>query len=248
MSRKNHKMTDGKLLQMDKKYSHLKLKQKEKIAEWMYLETQAYYEKIHAFPGDKQIEEVIAKVYDRIVNAEIWIPYDEVAKHYRKKRADINKHVRRVLNQQEQTETACFMNLCMVQDGDGNVLALDKTNGSCIIATFPGGHVEKGETFAEAVIRAVYEEAGLTIENPLFCGVYHWNQSGTHYVTFLYQTDRYSGTLRSSEKGIVYWISMEALKEKKLAFGMEYVLQMMTSNQINECYMHLENGKYVGDL
>lgn len=45
MSQKNHKIIDGKLLQTDKKYSHLKLKQKDKIAEWMYLETKAYYEK-----------------------------------------------------------------------------------------------------------------------------------------------------------------------------------------------------------
>ena len=30
MSQKNHKMTDGKLLQTDKKYVQLKLKQKEK--------------------------------------------------------------------------------------------------------------------------------------------------------------------------------------------------------------------------
>lgn len=45
MSQKNHKMIDGKLLQTDKKYSHLKLKQKVKVAEWMYLETRAYYEK-----------------------------------------------------------------------------------------------------------------------------------------------------------------------------------------------------------
>ena len=30
MSQKNHKMTDGKLLQTDKKYAQLKLKQKEK--------------------------------------------------------------------------------------------------------------------------------------------------------------------------------------------------------------------------
>ncbi len=30
MSRKNHKLVDGRLLQTDKKYSHLKLKQKEK--------------------------------------------------------------------------------------------------------------------------------------------------------------------------------------------------------------------------
>ena len=61
LSRKNHKMIDGKLLQTDKKYSHLKLKQKEKIAEWMYLETKAYYEKNYTFPGDKQIGDVISK-------------------------------------------------------------------------------------------------------------------------------------------------------------------------------------------
>lgn len=30
MSQKNHKMTDGKLLQTDKKYAQLKLKQKRK--------------------------------------------------------------------------------------------------------------------------------------------------------------------------------------------------------------------------
>ena len=33
-----------------KKNSHLKLKQKDKIAEWMYLETKAYYEKYYTFP------------------------------------------------------------------------------------------------------------------------------------------------------------------------------------------------------
>src|SRR5699024_5131574 len=114
LSRKNHKMIDGKLLQTDKKYSHLKLKQKEKIAEWMYLETKAYYEKNYTFPGDKQIGDVISKVYDRITDADIWIPYGEVVKHYKKKRADINKRVRRSLNQHEEkkTETVCFMNLC----------------------------------------------------------------------------------------------------------------------------------------
>ena len=38
MSQKNHEITDGRLVQTDKKYSHLKLKQKEKIAEWMFQE------------------------------------------------------------------------------------------------------------------------------------------------------------------------------------------------------------------
>lgn len=148
LSRKNHKMTDEKLLQTDKKYSHLKLKQKEKIAEWMYQETKAYYEKNYTFPGDKQIGDVISKVYERSAEADIWIPYDEVARHYKKKRADINKRVRRSLNQYEEkkTEIVCFMNMCMVQDEKGSVLALDKVNDSYTGTTFPGGHVEKARS------------------------------------------------------------------------------------------------------
>ena len=50
MSQKNHEFRDGKLLQTDKKYSRLKQKQKDQIAEWMYLETRAYYEKHYVFP------------------------------------------------------------------------------------------------------------------------------------------------------------------------------------------------------
>ena len=45
MSRKNHKMIDGRLLQTNKKYSQLKIKQKEKIAEWMFQATRDYLPK-----------------------------------------------------------------------------------------------------------------------------------------------------------------------------------------------------------
>ena len=151
-------------------------------------------------------------------------------------------------HKEKKTETVCFMNMCMVQDENGNVLALDKGNDSYTGTTFPGGHVENGEIFTDAVIREVYEETGLTIENPLFCGVYHWNKSGIHHVIFLYKADQYSGTLHSSEEGSVYWIPIEAFKEKELATGMDYVLQMMESEQINECYMHLKDEKYMGTL
>ena len=40
----------------------------------------------------------------------------------------------------------------------------------------------------------------------------------------------------------------EELKTKELATGMEYVLQILESEQVNECYMHLEADGYVGDL
>ncbi|XCP87088.1 NUDIX domain-containing protein [Roseburia hominis] len=250
LSRKNHKIIDGQLLQTDKKYTHLKLKQKDKIAEWMYLETLAYYEKNYVFPDDKHLDEVVFKVYGRIEDADIWIPYGEVLRHYRKKRRDINKRVRKTLNQHEDREPdpVCFMNMCMIYDEKGNVLALDKENDSYTGTTFPGGHVEKGEVFQESIIREIREETGLEIKNPQLCGMYHWIRSGVHNVLFLYKTNEFSGFLKSSEEGQVYWISLEGFKQKELATGMEYVLQILESSRTNECYMHLEKGKYVGTL
>ena len=73
MSRKNHEMIDGKLLQTDKKYAQLKLKQKEKIAEWIFQATRDYYMKKYTFPNDKHLEEVVDIVYEKIEDAEIWI-------------------------------------------------------------------------------------------------------------------------------------------------------------------------------
>ena len=70
MSRKNHEMIDGKLLQTDKKYAQLKLKQKEKIAEWMFQATRDYYMKKYTFPNDKHLEEVVDIVYEKIEDAE----------------------------------------------------------------------------------------------------------------------------------------------------------------------------------
>lgn len=36
---------------------------------------------------------------------------------------------------------------------------------------FLGGHVEKGESFTDAVIREVFEETGLNISCPVLCGI-----------------------------------------------------------------------------
>ncbi len=56
-------------------------------------------------------------------------------------------------------------NMCVIEDSDGNVLAIDKVTGSYIGTTFPGGHIEKGEIFQHSMIREIKEETGLTIKN-----------------------------------------------------------------------------------
>lgn len=83
MSRKNHKMVDGKLLQTDKKYSNLKMKQKEKINLWIGQEIRSYYKENGRMPRkEHEFQIVFDKLYDRIENAGIWIPYGEIHKRF----------------------------------------------------------------------------------------------------------------------------------------------------------------------
>ena len=83
MSRKNHKMIDGKLLQSDKTYSNLKMKQKENINLWIGQEIRSYYKDNGNMPRKEQeFQIVLDKLYDRIEKAGIWIPYGEIHKRF----------------------------------------------------------------------------------------------------------------------------------------------------------------------
>lgn len=238
---KNHKMIDGTLLQTNKKYSQLKLKQKEKISGWMYEETKKYYEATGKLPIQHHDDEVVGAIYERITQAGIWIPYGEVAKHYHGSRTKITRRIRREEAAKEHPpESVIFMNMCMICDGD-KVLALDKVGRNYSGTTFPGGHVEKGEVFTEAVIREVFEETGLTIKNPVLRGIYHWYRDGLHNVGLLYRADLFEGELKSSEEGNVYWISRTEYEKKELAVGMNRVLQIMDHDEWTECFMDVKD-------
>ncbi len=141
-------------------------------------------------------------------------------------------------------EQVVFMNMCMLEQ-DGKILALDKVGKNYSGTTFPGGHVEAGETFCTAMIREMQEETGYLIQNPVLKGIYHWYKNGLHNVGLLYKATEFSGTLKSSEEGKVYWISKEDYEKKDLAEGMRAVLQIMDSDAFCECFQEeLPDGSY----
>lgn len=143
------------------------------------------------------------------------------------------------------SESAIFTNMCMVYDHAGNILVEDRKDPDWPGVTFPGGHVEKGESFAESVIREVWEETGLTIENPVLCGIKQFQtEKDERYVVLFYKTDRFSGELKSSDEGEVFWIPRQALPNYRLADDFLDMVKVMESDDLSEFYYYKGNSQW----
>jgi 8-oxo-dGTP diphosphatase len=105
-------------------------------------------------------------------------------------------------------------NMIMIENAEtGEVLVEDRRNPKWPGVTFPGGHVEAGETVTESVIREAREETGLTIANPILTGIKEWPISdGDRYVVFLYKATEYSGDIKSGAEGDIFWTTRDDLK------------------------------------
>ena len=147
------------------------------------------------------------------------------------------------------TEQVTLTNMCMVYDDKGNVLVQDKIDENWGGLTFPGGHVEKGESFVDSVIREVYEETGLKIENPRICGTKDWpREDGSRYIVVFYKTNKFSGTLKSSDEGEVKWMPLAQMKKEKMASDMDDMLKVFLQDDISEFHYVLEDGEWRHEL
>lgn len=136
------------------------------------------------------------------------------------------------------TEEVELTNMCMICDGRGNVLVQDKRNHPTWHGwNFPGGHVEKGEYVTPSVIREIREETGLVIEHPRLCGIkeFHKREDGNRYMVFLYVADQFSGEIKASEEGMVFWYPLsELVRSDKLIDGFDEMLPVFLNEDISE--------------
>jgi 8-oxo-dGTP diphosphatase len=95
---------------------------------------------------------------------------------------------------------------------DDEVLVINRTKSDWPGLSFPGGHVEKGESLEEAVIREMKEETGFDIKNPILCAIKDWDWGNdTRYLGLLYKCNEFQGELKNSEEGEVFWIKKDKL-------------------------------------
>ena len=136
-----------------------------------------------------------------------------------------------------------FTNMCMICDDD-RVVVIDRKKNDWPGITFPGGHVESGESFTEAVIREIQEETGLTIYSPQLCGIKDWCENQCRYVVLFYKATCFEGELRSSFEGKVWWEEIANLPNLKLSLDMNDMLRVFTEDELSEFFYYQEGSEW----
>ncbi len=144
-------------------------------------------------------------------------------------------------------------NMCMIENAaTGRVLVQHRlpkaTNPWCGL-TFPGGHVEAGESITASTVREIREETGLTVSNLRMCGVVEWevpekpkntvwqdNIPNSKYIVFMFRTSTFTGELKSSAEGRMEWMTLDEMRQGNLAPHMEEYIRVLLEDDVPQAY------------
>lgn len=145
------------------------------------------------------------------------------------------------------TENAELTVLCLIQDGN-RVLLQNRVKNDWKGYTLPGGHVEAGESFVDAVVREMKEETGLSIKNPRIVGIKHFPMENGRYIVLLFKATEFEGTVVSSEEGEMEWISLDDLSAINVVEDFHDLMKVMNNPDLNEFQYTIENGEWIVHL
>ena len=137
------------------------------------------------------------------------------------------------------TENAELTVLCLIQDGN-RVLLQNRVKNDWKGYTLPGGHVEAGESFVDAVVREM--------KNPRIVGIKHFPMENGRYIVLLFKTTEFEGTVVSSEEGEMEWISLDDLSAINVVEDFHDLMKVMNDPDLNEFQYTIENGEWIVHL
>ncbi len=141
----------------------------------------------------------------------------------------------------ERTENVELAVLCLIHQGE-RLLLQNRRKKDWDGWTLPGGHIEKGESIVDAVVREMQEETGLTIHSPKLCGIKQFPIENGRYLVFLFRTESFSGEVRSSDEGEMRWISRSELSDFNTVNDFDELLRVMLDDRLTE-FLYVVDGE-----
>jgi 8-oxo-dGTP diphosphatase len=148
---------------------------------------------------------------------------------------------------EHKTENVELTVLCLIQDGN-RILLQNRVKEDWKGYTFPGGHVEPGESFVDAVIREMKEETGLTIINPKLVGVKQFPIENGRYIVMLFKATEFEGTVISSDEGEMEWIDIDDLSKANVVDDFHDLLKVLNDPDLNEFQYTVEGDEWIVHL
>lgn len=142
-----------------------------------------------------------------------------------------------IMNRTENVELTV---LCLIQDGD-RILLQNRVKKDWEGYTLPGGHVEPGESFVDAVKREMKEETGLDIINPRLAGIKQFPIENGRYIVLLFKTEQFSGEVVSSEEGEMQWVDCDRIEEIESVDDLDELLKVINDPDLTE-FQYLVDG------
>ena len=138
------------------------------------------------------------------------------------------------------TETVELTVLCLIED-ENKILLQNRVKKDWQGYALPGGHVEPGESFVNAVVREMKEETGLTVINPRLAGVKQFPIENGRYVVLLFKATRWYGDLISSDEGQMEWVEYDNLTNIKTVDDFDELIRVINSPELTE-FQYLVSG------
>lgn len=104
--------------------------------------------------------------------------------------------------------------------------------------TFPGGHLEPGESVLDCARREVREETGILIRGLALTGLIHWSNRDKpeRYLVWCVRAEQSGGVLEDSPEGAAAWLPLHELKQHPLSPGFAPQLQLFTDDAVQEAF------------
>ncbi len=118
-------------------------------------------------------------------------------------------------------------NMVMVYKNE-KMLVINRKKSDWPGLSFPGGHVEEGESIEKSVYREIKEETGLTLKSVKLCAIKEWKrEENNRYLGFLYKSDDFEGEIHSSKEGEIFWIDKKDINKYPLSEDFEELFELI---------------------